>query len=311
MDKIKIAFVGQFYPVFMGRYILEALLRREDCEVFTIGPFTNTWIPWKGGMHVPAGYVFHPDIKLPPEPMQVTYGFVSDRVPWQPDLWLEVNSTLKVIGRPPTTGKYVVIGTDPHVPLPCQQIYDERRTKADHFFCMQRPYMKTGDEWLPYGYDPIWHARSPVKWEERTLNAALCGLQYPERIQFFNHLKGRGHQFYFDTGPAYDDARAIYHQTKIGFNYASAKDTTARVFEVMAMGLVPLFNRVPDLMYLFNEGEDFVGFDTVAEAVSYYHYLLEHPSEAQAIMNNAAEVVKPHSWDDRAETILKVAGLIE
>src|SRR4030067_637121 len=100
---IRVAFTSIFYPLFMGRYLLGALLRRKDVEVWTAGPFTGRWIPWNGGMYLPESYVFTPNLPLPAgTPAGLSYPQVesADAMPWQPDLWLEVSSTLETFGRP-------------------------------------------------------------------------------------------------------------------------------------------------------------------------------------------------------------------
>lgn len=300
--KIKVAFVGQFYPVFMGRYLLEALLRRKDVEVWTAGTFTGQSIPWKGGMRVPQEYVFTPDKPFPGNIQVMSYETLKP--PWKPDLWLEVNSTLKIIGRP--EGKYVVVGTDPHV-----IDYTLSRANADIFYCMQTPYSQAGDKWLPYGYDPIWHRPSPIRWAEREFDCSLCGLLYGDRVTFFNHLKMRGYKTYADTGKAYEDALAQYNNSRIGFNWSSKLDTTARVFELMAMGMPSIMNHVPDLGKLFRAGEHYLSFVDMQGALSVFETLIHNEAMALKMGLAAREAVAPHSWDTRIAQILYEAGIVD
>ena len=311
---IKIAFTSIFYPLFMGRYILEAFLRRDDCEVWTAGPYTGRWIPWRGGMHLPASYLLQPDHPLAGGQSNIiNYKMVENKCPFEPDLWLEVNSTLLVHNRP-EKGIYAVVGTDPHV-----LNYDPQRAKSDFFFNMQTPYMKEGDIWLPYGYDPVWHAQTEIPAAERKHDATLLGLNYDTRDRLVarlrapNNIMGRGGEGFdvvYDLGPCYDDAREIYHDSVVGLNYSSLKDTTARVFELMAFGITPVINRVPDLVRMFEDRRDYLGFDTEDEAVSMVHAALNDLDWAQEIGDNARRAVEPHSWDARAEQILKDVGLV-
>lgn len=301
--KIRVALTYMIYPLAMARYFHEALLRREDVELWSAGPFTGNWIPWNGGMNLPERYVRKPDYALPPSPNRISYSTLERAKPWEPDLWLEVNSTLDVIGRP--AGPYAIVGADPHV-----LNYDPARQRADKFFNMQKPYMKPGDEWLPYGYDPIWHSATNMPMASREYDVSLVGLQYGKRIEYFNRINGMGYKTFFGTGPCYEDARDIYHSTKVGFNWSSLQDTTARVFEVMAMGIAPVFNRVPDLMDLFKDGEHFEGFDTMQEAIAKTQLLLNDPVRAEALGNAAREAVNPHSWDARLQTILEKMDVV-
>ena len=59
---IRVVVSGIHYPLSMMKYFITALQRREDIELFTVGPFTGTYIPWAGGMQLPAKYVKQPDL---------------------------------------------------------------------------------------------------------------------------------------------------------------------------------------------------------------------------------------------------------
>ncbi len=307
--KLRIAFGYIFYPLAMGRYMLEALLRRSDTEIWTYGPYTGDWIPWAGGMTLPSKYVFKPDMPLPwvpGQPPTIRYGQMEMEKPWEPDLWIEVNGGIRTFGRP-IKDKYAIIASDPHV---LGGIYDVVRPKADYFFGMQKPYLKPGDIWLPYAYDPIWHAPSLIPMVDRDYDAALIGLQYPNRIQLANLLRARGKKVFFELGPVYEDARDIYHNTRVGFNWSSLQDTTARVFELMAMGVVPVLNRVPDLMEMFQDGRDFQGFDTMDEAIELICAYSDNHSEAQLAADAAIEAVREHTWDNRMQAVLEKTGIL-
>ena len=170
--------------------------------------------------------------------------------------------------------------------------------------------MRDGDIHLPYGYDPIWHSPSQIPMADRTYDLALIGLQYPQRIQLVNIMRSHGKNVFFELGQVYDEAREIYHQTRIGFNWSSLKDTTARCFEVMAMGNLPLLNRVPDLVSMFRDGEEYVGFDSLDEAIDNALYFLENPEEAERISERAKKAVAPHTWDARMTRVLQETGLL-
>lgn len=295
--KLKIAFTYLAYPVAMARYMLDALCRRDDVEVLVSGPYSSTWIPWKSGIFLPAKYTRAPDFPLPSgSPMN--YGWLAKQLPWQPDVWLEGNAGMATQDRPP--GFYAVIGTDPHV-----IDYAKQRAEADVFFCMQTPYQKPGDIWLPYAYDPYWHTPTLVPWADREYDVSLVGLMYQHRTELMQRLTREGKRTFYDTGPAYDEAREIYHRTRIGLNWASRDDTTARVFELMAFGIPAVLNRVTDLGIMFKDGVHFAGFDTQEEAVSNIDYLLENFTAAQQMAERALEAVKPHTWDRRMALVME------
>jgi len=306
--KLKIAFGCIFYPFMIGRYILEALLRRKDVEVWTYGPFTNTWIPWAGGMHIDSRYVFTPDFPMvyDPHAPTINYKMIEKHVPFKPDLWLEANAGIYSHERP--NEKYAIIGTDPHV---LQHVYEYVRPKADWFFGMQKPYLVPGDIWLPYAYDPIWHAPSAIPMNERNNDVALLGLQYPNRNILMHGLQNHGLKVVYRLGYIYDEALAIYQDTRIGINWSSLQDTTARCFELMAMGCVPVLNRVPDLMEMFVDGQEFLGFDTASEAHARVIQMLADPDGCERCSRQAKKAVEPHTWDARIEQVLKQTGVLK
>lgn len=298
-SKIKIGFSYIAYPVAMPRYMLEALRRRDDVEIWVVGPYTGRQIPWLGGMFLPASYVDEPDYALPMSlPPTINYDAVNGMLPFTPDIWIEGNAGLNAIGRP-NAGTYVVIGTDPHV-----IDYDGARARSDIFYAMQRPYMKPGDRWLPYGFDPIIHRKTEKSWGERENDISLVGLPYPERKAFMHQMKTRGYTTFIENGPSYEDAWAIYNNSKLGLNLSSRQDTCARVFELLGMGLPAVLNLVPDLVDMFNEGEDFVGFVGVQDGVNKAIELLEDPVRAQAIAECGHAAVQEHTWDERMEQVL-------
>jgi hypothetical protein len=301
MRKLRVAFVMIYYPVAMGRYMLDALLRREDVEVWTAGPSSGAWIPWAGGIYLPDRYVFKPDLALPMGGAPtVIYPQLEASKPWEPDVWIEANAALTTIGRP--KAPYFVIGTDPHV-----LDYQVQRRSADVFFCMQSPYMQPKDVFLPYAYAPEWHTPTEIPWEERTTDAALLGLQYTQRTALVGSLRARGRKVEYALGPCYEEARQVYHRTKVGLNWSSMKDTTARCYELMAFGLPAVMNRTPDLLSLFREGEHFLGFSTLDEAVRQAETVLQDPVLGQKLGQQASLAVAPHTWDARMAQVLEVA----
>ena len=314
--RIRIAITYICYPVAMARYFHEALIQNPDIEVWSAGPFTGQQIPWGGGMKLPESYVLKPShpTSMTAPPM-VSYPMLEKAAPWQPDLWLEINAGMTAIGKPSYAPLAMVL-TDPHV---LSDFYVAQRPRADYVFNMQTPYMQPGDIWLPYGYSPIWHTETQISFDERTFDCALLGLQYGNRNKLIDRIMlpnqhprtgGAPFKIAYKLGPAYQDARDIYHNTRVGLNWSSQQDTTARVFELMALGLPAVMNRVPDLMRMFKDGEDFLGFDTEGEAVQHVHALLSDTPRAVEIGKRARKAVEPHSWNARIQSIFEKTGII-
>lgn len=296
---MRVCLSGLFYPVAILRYFESALRRRNDIELFTIGPYTGSWIPWNGGMTLPPKYAIQPDVVLPtggdrPQP-KIMIDWAQMQVPFKPDLWIQVDAGFYFVGKP-QYGKNVIIATDPHV-----LNYDAQRAYADTFYCMQACYAKPGDEYLPYAYDPIWHA--PEK-QPRNYDAALIGLHYENRNKLVDRLRERGLNVFYDLGPSFDEARAIYNQADIGLNWSSLNDLTARVFELLGMKRLAVVNRVPDLHKFFMDGRELVVFDNLNQAVEQVVYYHENPVRAKRIAERGHKAVQAHTWDARIEQIL-------
>lgn len=293
---------GIYYPVAMLRYFEAALRRRDDINLFTVGPYTGQWIPWSnggaGGMNLPAKYAKAPDLPLPGNGAgalpPIPIGFIEAKLPWQPDLWIQVDAGMFLRGKP-GRGKNVIVGTDPH----CIN-YDVQRTLADTFYCMQAVYQKRNDVYLPYAYDPVWHRPEE---QERQWDVCLIGLHYQQRDRLVSVLRQKGVKVYYDLGPAFDEARALYNQAPIGINWSSLQDLTARVFELLGMRRLAVVNRVPDLDLFFND-DHLAIFDNHDQAVEKVLYYLEHPTEAEEIAAAGHRRVQGHTWDSRVEAIL-------
>ena len=301
MTKVRVCLSGIFYPLAMLSYFRAALLRRPDVELLTVGPYTGCWIPWAGGMNLPQKYAVRPDMPLPNAATfrSLPMAFVEAKLVgsgFVPDLWLQVDAGFHLAGKP-QRGKNVIVATDPH----CLN-YDRQRLLADTFYCMQRAYAKPGDEYLPYAYDPIWHAPEE---QPRRYDACLIGLHYTQRDKLVRRLRGRGVDIYYDLGPVYDEARALYNQAPIGLNWSSLLDLNARCFELLGMSRLAVVNSVPDLASFFTDGKDLVVFESTEDAVEKVVYYLEHKDEAAAIATQGHRTVQPHTWDARVARILE------
>jgi hypothetical protein len=280
------------------RYYENALRRRDDVELFTVGPYSGTWIPWNGGMNLPAKYAKSPDLPLPMNghPSTVPVSFIEKQLPFEPDLWLQVDAGWHLKGKP-AHGKNVIVGTDPH----CLD-YDYQRSLADTFYCMQACYSRPGDVYLPYAYDPEQHYPEA---QPRSFDAVLMGLHYENRDRLVSELRKRGVNVYYDLGPVFDERRALECQAPISLAWSSRDDLIARVFEGMAMGRLVVTNRVPDLERFFEWPKELVTFDALGGALEAVTYYLEHPAEAEEIARAGREAVEMHTWDDRIQQVIE------
>lgn len=326
IKKLRILFAAKFFPFTMAHYILRALQRRDDVEILTCGEFYGQWIPWANGMTISDKYLNQVDIPLPRGTDSPTYSSISPFFPWKPDLVLNIDAGFHFRTKPDVL--YAVVATDPHV---LGGWYAGVRPLADKFFNMQSSYMQSGDELLPYAFDkdchyPVTYTHYEERLEniagrdttirtiisdEREYDCSIIGLHYPQRDEWVRRLRANGVSVNYRIGDIYDEYREENNKAWIGLNWSSLQDVTARVFEIMAMRMVPVLNRLPGLDALgFVDGEHYLGFSSMDEAVEKVMWAKSHPDFAKQIANIAYQYVYEHKmdWDNRASQILKTMG---
>jgi len=308
MDKIRILLLSIHYPLAMKNYWENAIRRNPNLELVTTGPYTGQFIPWMGGMTLPMKYANPPTYPLPfkPDVGRVPYALVSSKFPdqWKPDLVLTINAGIDWIDKP-TDGVVASVGTDGH----CLD-YTHSRSISDKFFNMHPLYAKDGDVLIHYAFDPGTHyAMTDV---EKDTDAVLIGMPYPQRISWVNVLRENGVSVLFENGPIFDEYRQLNNRAKIGLNWSSLGDMNARVFELMAMRLCPVIDRCKDLSRMgFVEGQHYLGFGNLPEAVEKVLWAKEHPEEAGAIALSAYNKVHQDNltYDKLVLDVLKECNL--
>lgn len=305
MDKIKILFLYKAYPFAIASYFRRALERRQDVELVTSGEFFGQDIPWNGGMTIPMKYPNHVDLPIPVGMTSVPWSFISNRIPWKPDLVLNVDAGFHLSTKPDVP--YYVVATDPHV---LGDWYKMVRPITDKFFNMQgTPYIQDGDVWLPYAFDPKVHYVEPLNPENHDYyDCSIVGLHYPQRDEWVRRLRAKGIKVNYRIGDIYDEYREENNKAWIGLNWSSLEDVTARVFEIMAMKLVPVLNRLPGLDELgFVEGQHYLGFSSMDEAVEKVLWAINNRPFAEQIALQAYQFVnwKEMTYDKRFQQILE------
>jgi spore maturation protein CgeB len=125
-----------------------------------------------------------------------------------------------------------------------------------------------------------------------------------------NTLKNRGLKTFFQLGLAKGDESYIYNRSKCGINWSSANDVTARVFELGAIGTIPVYNRIPELKNFFVEDEHYIGFSNTNEAIEKITEISNNYDKYKHIGENIRkEVLENHTWDNRIQTMLEICGL--
>lgn len=306
MSKFKVVISGLLYPMTMLHWFWKAFERREDVELFVLGPFFGNWIPWNYGIYLPEKHVKQPNLALPQQMsrMFIHPEMLSGQVPEDIDLFLQIDAGWHLSARP--KAKIVAhIQTDPHVLKPN---YSLPKSYSDYVFCMQGPYIQEDEIYLPYAYDPTTYF--PEELEKET-DACLIGLHYPQRDQLVRGIESQGYKVHYSIGEIYEDNRSLYNKSRLALSWSTLLDLPARVWEGMGMGLPVITNRVPDLDKFFVEGVDYIGFGNLAEGIAKTRWALENYDAALEIAHSAYKKVKAeHTWDHRVQTILETVGLV-
>lgn len=311
-DKIKVLMLYIAYPLSMASYFRRALERRDDVDLKIAGIFTGAFIPWMGGMELPQKYVKPIDIPLPFSPNigEVNYDLVKTQLgDWKPDIIINVDAGLHWKYKP-MEGLVVTVGTDPHV---LNDFYDIPRKYSDLFFNMQLSYSKDADFYLPYAYDPTVHYPNvtTIRIDEqgntttKDTDAVLIGMPYEHRVQWVEALRAKGVSVLFENGPVFDEYREINNRARIGLNWSSLDDLNARAYELPAMKLAPVMNKVSDLE---RSGIECATFTTLPEAVEAVMYLKEHDDARKELAELAYKSVLGQTYDSRISQIFKMAG---
>ena len=329
MDKIRILLLWKAFPLTMASYFRRALERRNDVELYTCGEFYGQYIPWDGGMQIPMKYPNQVDIPLPRGMDRVQWAMIENQLPWKPDLILNVDAGFHLTSKPEGI-PYAVVATDPHV---LGDWYKKVRPLADYFFNMQSSYLQDGDILLPYAFDPHCHYpmnentfggfqlstdNPPVAYYqsgniEKEYDCSIVGLHYPQRDEWVKRLRALGIKVNYRIGDIFDEYREENNKAWIGLNWSSLEDVTARVFEIMAMRLVPVLNRLPGLAALgFEEGRHYLGFSTMDEAIEKVQWAIANRPFAEQIALNAYQFVNERgmNWDTRVRQILETCKLV-
>jgi len=297
--RLKVGISSLVYPVTMARYFIDAFERRKDLEVFTVGPFSGAYIPWNGGMTLPQRYVKTPFFPLPKDTPMIPYEAVSNQMPKDLDLFIQIDAGWHFTTRPHAR-VVATIQTDPHV---LRGHYQKITYPVDFTFCMQTPYKLPGEIYLPYACDDNWFYPED---EMQEYDACLIGLHYEQRDKLVAALRNKGMKVYYDIGVVYDEYRQLYNRSKVAISWSSLNDTPVRVWEAFGMQVPLVTNRLPDLETFFVEDKHYLGFSNLAEAVSKVEYALQHYDEMLKMARDAYQVIVDgkHTFDNRVQSIL-------
>lgn len=157
--------------------------------------------------------------------------------------------------------------------------------------------------WFPNGYPS--DLMSPRNNIERKHNIGFVGSAIPERdaileqIQKFFPLKRE----IFVIGE--DMVRAL-SSYKIAFNFNIRDDINFRTFEATACGAMLLTNYTPNLERLFEIGKEVVIYTDINDLLQKIKFYSENSEARHEIANAGLRKSLIHSYDSRAESLLKI-----
>lgn len=269
-------------------------------EVFSVGYFSGDVVPWAGNPRYPD-YVFPPDLALPRDVTSYPLDLIKDKVPWKPDLILEIDAGFYMDVKPKEWKDVPIamFATDPHF-----LDYTIQYGFVDYFF---NPQPMAFDKYpqgifLPWAHDPSVHKTLPAT--DKDYDIVFVGAMYEQRKHALDRLAEK-YKVYASSFIIYDECTEIYNKGKISFNWSSKDDIPMRIFEGMAYGNAVVTNRLTGLDLLFKEGKHYIGFSDEDELMEKMDYYLTHEKELTDIAFKGYLAIEEHTYKNRCAKILK------
>ena len=199
--------------------------------------------------------------------------------------------------------------------------FDYRLQKArefDNVFCNQKRAVEEFKEagvvakWLPHAVEPMAYPAEPEAIKKYDIGF-VGFVTFPKRVDMLDTLFKAFPNFWFGQ-KLFEEAAAIYRQSRIVFNTACVDDVNMRVFEVLATKSFLLTEWVPTLDELFIDGVHLVTYKTMDEAIEKAKYYLEHEDEREKIAEAGYKLtMELHTYKQRilkafSECGLKIGG---
>ena len=228
---MKILVNATHYPVCSARMAVNAL-RALGHEVCHWGPTApggprRIWGLTLAGKHIwhprPAPAGWEPDLAIL---MDTAYHWHHQRAPTV--VWTVDNHARNV--EQPDIAHYFMAHLRPTYLRPSMTPWGDRAMYS----------------WLPCAADLDLCSLSPVPFHEREYDVCCLGVMYPERRATVHELRRRGLKVLAGTGLVGTDYRDAHHNSRMALVYSQKGDLPIRLFEAVAMGVVPLCGYMPD-----------------------------------------------------------------
>lgn len=147
---------------------------------------------------------------------------------------------------------------------------------------------------------PLWSPVSPSVFKPREKDIDFCFIgqtssyrdyrnKYIDAIQSLDLNGVISTQSREDEWMSNEEYAELLGRSKIGINFSFSADRhqlKGRVYEVMSSGALLLESRNPQTGALFNEGEDYIAFDSEQDLIIKLKYYLRHEDERQSIADS-------------------------
>jgi glycosyltransferase involved in cell wall biosynthesis len=209
----------------------------------------------------------------------------------------------------PTVAYFIDVHQDLSSRLELSQFFDT-------VFVAQKDYVPAfvnighrNAHWLPLGCDPEVHC---LPQEVRPFDVGFVGKlglpgtwRHGVLTTVLTHYRTNDYKAIYPPRAM----AGVYGQSKIVFNASINKDLNMRFFEALASGALLVTDRIENgLPDMLREGEHYVGYSTVEEAIEKIDYYLKNPVDRMAIAFEGQRVaLAHHTYLNRWKEIIRLS----
>ena len=135
---------------------------------------------------------------------------------------------------------------------------------------------------------------------------------YNCRVEWLTSLFDEFKNSWFASDCFFENMAIRYIRSRVGYNISIKNDLNMRFFEVLSSGTCLLTTTTVDGIdeLGFEEGVDFLGYETADEMINKAHWALDNPMEREAIAKSGHEKCRKfHTYELRMKKIIEDAGI--
>ena len=223
---------------------------------------------------------------------------------------------------PKDGGKTIYVASDTHLDNGYRLRMAE---KFDYVFFNQKRAVedfKGKSKWLPHAFEPQAY---PNQTTLKKYDVGFIGHMQQDnpnfngmsRVQALDRLFKEFPNFFYgnrDQGfpgkNMFEDAAKRFSESRIVFNISIGDDINMRLFETLGTGSFLLTNYLPTLGEFFEDGVDFVTYNSYDDMIEKAKYYLEHEEEREKIAEAGyKKAIEKHTYEARIKTIADIVGI--